>query len=78
MRKVKITQQENGRFSVEGQDAYPEIKGKKLVILTKGQFSNPAEEQDKAEWEISSDEALLLTEEEFHAVRDTLKKTAKG
>ncbi len=38
MRKVKIKREGNGSFLVEGKESYPELKGKKLVILTKGEF----------------------------------------
>ncbi|MEM5790109.1 MAG: hypothetical protein AAGU11_22560 [Syntrophobacteraceae bacterium] len=78
MRKVKIRKEENGSFMVEGKESYPELKGKKLVILTKGDFSGTPDEGKEVEWQISGDEAIVMTEEEFESVRENIKSSLKG
>lgn len=77
MRKVKIKLEENGSFLVEGKDSYPELKGKKLVILTKGEFFETPDSAEEAEWQISGDEAILMTEEEFEGIRENIRKSSK-
>lgn len=76
MRKVKISQEENGTFMIKGQEPYPELKGKKVVILAMGSSTSTSE--GESEWEITSDEAFMLTEEEFELVREKIKAADKG
>lgn len=72
MRKVRIVPQENGTFIIEGKESYPEIKGKKLIILTKGQLTGDQEGKDSVGYKLAEDEAILLTEEEFESVKKKL------
>jgi hypothetical protein len=72
MRKVKIIPQEDGTFVVEGRESYPEIKDKKLIILTKGQLSTDQAGKEAHAFSLDEDEAILLTEEEFESVKKKL------
>jgi predicted flavoprotein YhiN len=74
MRKVKIIPQEDGSFTIEGKESHPEIKGKKLIILTQGQLSVDESGKDAAGYKLAGDEAILLTEEEFESVKKKLSE----
>jgi hypothetical protein len=78
MRKVKITPNKDGSFTIQGGKEYPELKGKKLVILTKGRFHGEMGEEGAEDFDFEGDEALLLTEEEYEAVQAKIKSDIKG
>lgn len=78
MRKAKITPQEDGSFHLELEKSYPELEGKKLVVLTKGHVPDKVDKGGTLDYQLEGDEAIILTEGEFEDIKAKIAASGKG